>query len=137
MIHLVDNSVWQRIAQPVVFEAMSALSRSGTLAVSTPQMLEYGHSARNPHDYDILMQKLESFVLFVPDLDCHKQAMAIQRALWHNAKVRGAGAFDIQIAAIAIRHGVTVVHYDKNFQTIGSVVPEFRQRWIAPRGSLK
>lgn len=137
MIHLVDNSVWQRIAQPVVFEAMTTLTRSGALAAATPQMLEYGHSARNPRDYDILMQKLEAVVLLVPDLECHKQAMAIQHALWHNAKVRGAGAFDIQIAAIAIRHGATVVHYDKNFQTIGSVVPEFRQHWIAPPGSLK
>lgn len=137
MIHLVDNSVWQRIAQPVVFEAMSALSRSGALAATTPQMLEYGHSARNPRDFDILMQKLESFVLLIPDVNCHKQAMAVQHALWHNARVRGAGAFDIQIAAIAIRHGVTVVHYEKNFQTIASVVPEFSQHWIAPRGSLK
>lgn len=116
---------------------MTTLTRSGALAAATPQMLEYGHSARNPRDYDILMQKLEAFVLLVPDLECHKQAMAIQHALWHNAKVRGAGAFDIQIAAIAIRHGATVVHYDKNFQTIGSVVPEFRQHWIAPPGSLK
>ena len=91
MIHLVDNSVWQRIAQPVVFEAMSALSRSGTLAATTPQMLEYGHSARNPRDYDILMQKLESLVMLIPDVNCHKQAMTVQHALWHNAEVRGAG----------------------------------------------
>ena len=71
------------------------------------------------------------------DEACHDVALQIQRALWHNGKVRGAGVFDILIAAIAHRHGATIVHYDNNFATIAGVIPEFRHRWIAPPGTIE
>jgi len=134
--YLVDNSVWQRISNTAVFEAVTALTMTGSIVVITPQMLEYGHSARNPRDYDALMQRLNAFELLVPDAECHALAMRIQSALWHNGKVRGAGAFDILIAAIALRHGAAVAHLDKNFQTIASIMPELQQLWIGPRGTL-
>lgn len=80
--------------------------------------------------------KMAALDLLPLDNSCHDVALQIQRSLWQGGFVRGAGAFDILIAAIAHRHGATLVHYDKNFATIARAVPGFQQRWIAPPGTI-
>jgi predicted nucleic acid-binding protein len=42
---------------------------------------------------------------------------------------------DILIAAAAERAGITVVHYDKDFDTIANLTGQ-PTRWVASRGSL-
>jgi predicted nucleic acid-binding protein len=43
---------------------------------------------------------------------------------------------DLLIAATAERYSVQIVHYDRDFETIGSVTGQ-STRWVAPRGSLQ
>lgn len=136
MTLLVDNSVWQRVHKPGVLEVLDSMNRDDPIVTTTPQILEYCHSSRNPREYDRSLATLTGFEQLAVDADCQHIAVEIQSALWHNGRVRGAGAFDILIAAIAHRHGATVVHYDKNFVTIGEVLDGFRHRWIAPPGTL-
>lgn len=136
MTLLVDNSVWQRAAKPGVLEWLAALGPDSSIVTATPQVLEFCHSARNPREHDDFLDKISTFDRLPLDDECHHIALQIQSALWHRGRVRGAGAFDILIAAIGHRHGATIVHYNKNFATIGEVVDGFRHRWIAPPGSL-
>jgi predicted nucleic acid-binding protein len=133
---LVDNSVWQRLTKPGVLQELQTMSLEEPIVTTTPQILEYCHSTRNPAEHDLALADQSTFTRLPLDDDCHATAVGIQSALWHDGRVRGAGAFDILIAAIAHRHNATVVHYDKNFATIGEVLAGFRHRWIAPPGSL-
>lgn len=136
MTLVVDNSVWQRLAKPGVLGELDVLRQDEPIVTTTPQMLEYCHSTRNPVEYDFALADLSAFDRLTLNEDCHRIAIHIQQALWHGGKVRGAGVFDILIAAIAHSHGATVVHYDKNFATIAEVVDGFRHRWIAPPGTI-
>lgn len=125
---LVDNSVWQRLTKPGVLGVLESLSHDEPIVTTTPQILEYCHSTRTSVEHDAALADQSTFVRLALDEECHAIAVQIQSALWHGGKVRGAGAFDILIAAIGHRHGATVVHYDKNFATIGEVVDGFRHR---------
>lgn len=136
MAWLIDNSVWQRITRPGVLDTIEALTDIQPIVTATPQMLEFCHSARTAAEYDRSMDALSAFQLLTADDDCHRLAAEIQRSLWHGGRVRGAGAFDILIAATAWRHGATVVHYDRNFATIAEVIDGFEHRWIAAPGTL-
>lgn len=133
---LIDNSVWQRVTKPGVLDVLTSLSQEESIVTTTPQILEYCHSSRDPREYDHAMASLSAFPRLALDEECHRWALTIQHALWHGGKVQGAGAFDILIAAIGHRHGATVVHYDKNYATIGGAIPGFRHRWIAPPGTF-
>ena len=42
---------------------------------------------------------------------------------------------DALIAAAAAERGLEVLHYDRHYDTLATVL-EFKSRWIAPRGSL-
>ncbi|WP_396044579.1 PIN domain-containing protein [Aeromicrobium sp. UC242_57] len=132
---LIDNSVWHRLSKSGVLQALASIENP-TIVTATPQVLEYCHSARDPNEYRFASRGMASFDRLPLDDECHHIALGFQRALWHDGKVRGAGATDILIAAIAHRHQATVVHYDKNFATLERAVPSFRQRWIAQPGTI-
>lgn len=133
---LIDNSVWQRLTKPGVLQTLHDLTLDEPIVTTTPQILEFCHSTRDPAEHDLALADQAAFTRLPLDDECHDIAVQVQSALWHGGKVRGVGAFDILIAAIGHRHGATVVHYDKNFAMIGSVLDGFRHRWIAPAGSL-
>ena len=42
---------------------------------------------------------------------------------------------DLLIAAVAARNGLTVVHYDRDYEIIASVTGQ-PTRWAAPRGTV-
>ncbi len=41
----------------------------------------------------------------------------------------------LQHAAVAERHGITLLHYDGDFDLIGGVTGQ-RMQWVVPRGSV-
>ena len=43
---------------------------------------------------------------------------------------------DLLIAAVAARNGLTVVHYDSDYEVIASVTGQ-ATRWAAPRGTIE
>lgn len=48
---------------------------------------------------------------------------------------RGASIPDLLIAAIAERTGLTVLHYDRDFDLIAAATGQ-RMEWVVPRGSV-
>ncbi|WP_157171757.1 PIN domain-containing protein [Nocardia higoensis] len=54
--------------------------------------------------------------------------------LTEKGKHRSAGVSDLLIAATAEAHGLTVLHYDRDFETVREVTGQPTQ-WIAPPGS--
>ena len=42
------------------------------------------------------------------------------------------GAMDVLIAAYALKSDATVIHLDRDFERVASVIPQFSQRWLIP-----
>lgn len=132
---LIDNSVWQRLRKPQVLEVAERLWASGQTLLCPPIAAEIGFSARHPADHRALVRDLAEF----PDCSAHPssaQVLELQQEIFDGGLFRAVGATDVVIAAYALVNDATVVHYDRDFELIATVRPDFRQRWIVPRGSL-
>lgn len=126
------------MAKPPVRAAVDALlaqvSPAGVL-VCPPVVAEVGFSARDGRDHDRVRAALAAF----PDCDRHPATalvLDIQNRLWKGGLFRAVGPADTQIAAYALANNATVVHYDTDFEHVACVTPDFRHRWIVPRGTV-
>jgi predicted nucleic acid-binding protein len=48
---------------------------------------------------------------------------------------RAVGIADLLTAVLAAEHGMTVLHYDGDFEITAEVI-EFEHRWVVPRGTV-
>lgn len=136
---LIDTSVWARLATtPEVVEELKKvveLASPTDLLVCPPVAAEYGFAARTGKDHSRLMQQLDAF----GECDAHPtraEVLDMQSRLWNGGLLRAAGAMDTVIAAYALKNNAAVLHYDRDFEHIASVVPTFAHKWIVPRGSI-
>ena len=73
---------------------------------------------------------------YLPTEDEHWQAaLQAQRDLARQGRHRAVGIPDLLTAVMAAEHGLTVVHYDADFEIAATVVA-FEQVGVAQRGSL-
>lgn len=63
------------------------------------------------------------------------RARQIQDILVASGQHHGPGAVDLMVAATAELSGLTILHYDTDFETIAKATGQ-PHRWIAPRGSV-
>lgn len=135
---IIDNSVWQRLRQSPVREAMDAMMATRSpwsILTCPPVVAEVGFSARSGRDHRALREYLSAF----PECENHPEAslvLDIQGAIWSAGLVRAVGAVDTVIVAYALVNDATVVHYDADFEHVARVWNGFHHRWIAPRGTL-
>ena len=135
-IELADTSVWARNGKPGL-EWFAEAIEDGRVAVCDQVAMELLWSARDLADF----RATEAALLACPWL-------AIEPVDWVEARrvfgeLAGSGPLhhrqvripDLLIAAVAARHGVTVVHYDADYETIAAITGQ-QTRWGAPRGSL-
>lgn len=135
--YLVDTSVWSRVdRQPVIKQAVVNAVLRGQVVTCPPVLLELGFSARNLADWDALHHNMSSFPVLPMSATTHSIARDIQRGLWSGGKVRAAGAIDTLIAAIAIEHEATLMHYDRDFQHIAAVDHRLIHQWAVPAGTV-
>jgi predicted nucleic acid-binding protein len=137
--YLIDNSVWARLStHPEAVAALKSIvdfTSPDQVLVCAPIVLEAGFSARTGRDHSALMDQLAAF----PECSEHPagdEVMLIQDRLWNGGLLRAAGAMDTLIAAYAIKNDATLLHYDRDFDHIASVMPDLSHQWIVPRGSL-
>ncbi len=64
-----------------------------------------------------------------------QRALEVQAALAERSQHRAVPLPDLLIAACAERAGLTVLHYDADFERIAKVTGQ-PTRWIVPRGSV-
>lgn len=109
----------------------------GQIAICDMVMMEVLTTARDGGDFRELEEALEAcpwLRVEVTDWDDARRvygALAEQGPLHH----RSVKIPDLLIAAVGARSGLTVVHYDEDFDRIASVTGQ-PVRWCAPRGSL-
>ena len=133
VIYLLDTSVVTRLRVPAVRERVQALDTTG-LARTAMTDLEVGFSARETSEWDRLMTALESFEL-VDILPSHfSRARQVQRLLAQHG-LKGRKVPDLLIAAVGEQTARTVLHYDADFNHIGSVTGQSTE-WVVARGSI-
>lgn len=63
------------------------------------------------------------------------RAADVLEALARSGHHRAAGIPDLLIAAVAERHSLTVLHYDKDYDVIAKVTKQ-KVEWIVPAGTV-
>lgn len=133
LTHLVDSSVLTRLGQPLIRAAIEPRATQGELARAGISDLEIGYSARSEAEWDRLMGALQVFELVETTGDHLRRARQVQRLLATKHQ-RGRKVPDLLIAAAAEARGLTVLHYDADFDRI-AVVTGQPCEWVVPAGA--
>jgi predicted nucleic acid-binding protein len=134
LTYLVDTSVLTRLARPEVRSALQPRAERGELARAGIGDLEVGYSARSASEWDRLAEALDAFELVETTAEHMRRARQVQRLLAAKHQ-RGRKVPDLLVAAAAETEGLTVLHYDGDFDRIGAVTGQ-RSEWIVPAGSI-
>jgi len=132
--HLADTSVLARLAKPEACSVVRRLMATASLARCTISDLEIGASARNADEWDALFRAVRTFATVDIDPTDVTRAGGIQRAL-AAVGLRGRKLPDLLIAAAAERRGLTLLHYDRDFELIADITGQSHE-WVVPRGSI-
>lgn len=132
--YLVDKSALARLAHAEVATVLLRLVKAGLTATTGMVTLEMLYSARNLAEHDRIRAGLEAHEwLFTNDEDSSR-AIELQRHLTGQGKHRTVPLPDLLIASVAERHGVTLLHYDADFDLISALTGQPTQ-WIVPQGT--
>lgn len=134
LTHLLDSSVLTRLHHDSIRDAIEPRAERGELGRAGISDLEIGFSARSAEEWDRLAEALEAFELIETSADHVQRARRIQRMLAKKHQ-RGRKVPDLLIAAAAELRGLTVLHYDADFDRIAAVTGQPCE-WIVPAGSV-
>ncbi|MFF5292876.1 PIN domain-containing protein [Paractinoplanes globisporus] len=65
----------------------------------------------------------------------YERAQNVQEGLTERGTHRSPGPVDLLVAATAEAHGLTLLHYDRDFVQVAEVTGQ-RVRWLADPGSI-
>ncbi|MFO7592012.1 MAG: PIN domain nuclease [Acidimicrobiia bacterium] len=134
LTHVVDTSVLTRLGVPEVRAVVDPLAAAGSLARAGISDLEIGYSARNAREWDRLTDALDVFTLVEIDAGHVRRARQVQRILAGRG-LRGRKIPDLLVAAAAEDAGLTVLHYDADFDLIARATGQ-RCEWAVPAGTV-
>jgi hypothetical protein len=134
LTHLLDTSVLTRLREPAVREAIEPRAHRGELARAGISDLEIGFSARNAAEWDRLTDAIEAFELLETAAEHVHRARQTQRLLASRHQ-RGRKLPDLLAAAAAEARGLTVLHYDADFDLIAAATGQPCE-WVVPAGSV-
>ena len=130
-VYLVDTSVLTRLRLPKIGTTLLGL---GQIFYSPISGLELRYSASNETDYRKLTAILDGFDRLTMVAAAFDTADQTQRLL-AKAGLKGRPVPDLIIAAQAELAGLTLLHYDADFDLIASVTGQ-PTLWISPPGSI-
>jgi predicted nucleic acid-binding protein len=134
--YLLDNSAWARLRHPALpagrrDEVADAIA-DGRVYACLPFLLEAGYSARNAEAYAAMMRRLRAFPFAALDDHAELRALDLQGDLVTCGHHRLPPP-DLLIAAISERHGLTVLHCDRDFDVIRDKTSAvLSAEWLAP-----
>jgi predicted nucleic acid-binding protein len=136
-VELADTSVWARKTHPALQDWFTAAIEAGEIAGCDMVALELLHSARNPPEFALVEDALRGLPWLEPDAADWLRAREVYRVLGGRPGMmqRSVKHPDLLIAAAAERAGLTLVHYDADYDAIAEITGQ-PARWVAPRGSL-
>ena len=132
--YLADKSALARFPIPAIAQRLRPLLEEGSLATCAIVDLKLLYSARNLADYEDLLEERRSLDTAPITPEVMAKAIELQHELARHGHHR-VPIPDLVISAAAQAAGLTVLHYDSDFERIadaGGAVHE----WVIPRGSL-
>ncbi|MBM0256225.1 PIN domain nuclease [Micromonospora sp. 4G55] len=136
--YLVDTSALVRLVRdPALRSRWEPAVTAGLLAICPLVELEFLYTARSAADRARLQQLLRTAFSWVtmPDRS-YERAAEIQEELTARGTHRSAGAVDLLLAATAEYQGLSLLHYDRDFDQVAAVTGQ-PMRWVAPPGTIK
>jgi predicted nucleic acid-binding protein len=133
--YLIDTSALHRLTQPQVASVLGPLIESGRVSVCPVTELEVLYSARNLADYESGARRFRLAFAWVPVPDrAWERAAEVQYELAKRGQHRAASIPDLLQAATAETNRLTLLHYDRDFETIAEVTGQ-PVRWVVPPGT--
>ena len=134
--HLADKSALARFHLPTVAARLRPLVEAGLVGTCGMVELEMRWSARSHAELQAVVADRERGYEWIPMPDeVWSRALELQRALSAQGALRSVKFADLLLAATAERHGVTVLHYDRDFDVLAEV-SALRAEWVVPAGSV-
>jgi predicted nucleic acid-binding protein len=133
---LADKSaLTRRDTRPEVREALEPLLLAGEIATCGIVDLELLYSATSRTTYRALAEALRGMPRVEMDESCIRRGLEVQAMLAERSRHRSVPLPDLLVAACAERAGLTVLHYDADYDRIAKLTGQPVQ-WIVPRGSV-
>ncbi|MDH6137803.1 putative nucleic acid-binding protein [Kitasatospora sp. MAA4] len=135
--YLIDTSALARILTSAdAREPWLKHLTEGVIGYCDLTELEFLFSARSVADRLAKQELLGTLLSWVPIPDqVYSRARRVQQQLTEQGGHRSAGAVDLLLAATADLSGLTLLHYDRDFETVAAVTGQPVQ-WLATPGSL-
>ncbi|MCZ6726948.1 MAG: PIN domain-containing protein [Acidobacteria bacterium] len=123
---LVDTSVWSLALrrdppsnEPAVHFLSQAIEDGESIFTTGLILQELLQGFAGPKARDLIVEKFAALPLLTPDRTDHIEAAALRNACRRNGVQ--AGTVDCLLAQLAIRHGLTMVTTDRDFEHIARV----------------
>lgn len=133
-LYLADKSAYARMHHTAVADRLTPLLVDGYVATCPIIDLEVLYSARSRSDYEDILVERGSLPSLPINEAVTERAVAVQRLLAQSGQHR-LPLPDLLIAAVAEINGLTVIHYDADYDRIASVAGQATE-WVVPRGSV-
>lgn len=137
MIELFDTSALILAARHGgAAEALREAIGGTGLAVTDLVIVEYLNGARTLAEYDRFAWSLAAAQRLRTEPADWDRVLQVHRLLAATGPghQRSVSVPDLIVAAVAERHGTTLVHYDEDYERIASLTGQ-PVRWVVPRGS--
>ena len=127
MKYLVDTSALVRLIRKQTDPGWANQVERGFLAVCEPALAETLQVADGKKYYELQSFIVDRYLpVVIPD-GIWDQVAAIRMEMARHSAHHGPSVADLVIAATAIRLQLTVLHQDRDFETMARFVPELRQ----------
>ena len=134
--YLIDKSALARMQQQAIAERLGPIIEDGEAATCALIELEVLYSARNAAAHERLRRRRELAYERVELAETtFERAIEVQGLLARTGRHR-IPIPDLVIAAAAEQAGLTVLHYDSDFDAISDVTGQAVE-WVVPRGSAE
>ena len=131
-----DTSALARLHHPEVAAVLAPLIESGVVATCGVIECELGWATRSSAEFDRVRADRDAGYEWLATHDEDwRHAFDVQAALRRGGRTRAVGLPDLPIAALAEREGVTVLHYDGDYEMIAQVTGQ-PMRWVVSRGTI-
>ncbi len=135
LTYLADKSALARMRHSAVASRLGPLLVGGDVATCSVVDMELLFSARTYRELTALRVErsmLPQLSMAQADFD---RAADVMAALARSGHHRAAGIPDLLIAAVAERHALKVLHYDRDFDVIARVTKQSVE-WVVPSGTV-
>ncbi|QES52587.1 VapC toxin family PIN domain ribonuclease [Streptomyces venezuelae] len=133
---MIDTSAAHRITLPGPYATWRGAMGAGRIGMCAATEVEVLYSVRSAGQYAEMRDALGDLYTWygIPD-GVWAETLALQSTLAEAGALRSAGLVDLVVAVTARHHRLTVLHYDRDFETIAKHT-DLRTRWLAEPGSI-